>query len=112
MRRKVLVVLGVVALVLAAFVGFNAAPASAHNQDNYTTYYCAKHRTNGYFTVTHSVYYYLDVDEAGIYCREAFFSVQNQYWVHVRLPLSSNSSWMPWERQECKPTGPFPCFEP
>ena len=112
MKVRLLSLVAGLLLAVGGLVTVDAQPASAHNQDNYTTFYCNKHKTNSLHTVTHSVYYYLDPQVAGIYCREQFFSVQRQYWVHVNLPLNSNSSWEPWDKQECKPTGPFPCDEP
>jgi len=96
----------------AAAVSYDHSERVLHNQDNYTTFYCTKHRTNSLHTIIHAVYYYLDPNVAGIYCQEQFFTVRRQYWVHVDLPLNSNVSWEPWDKQECKPTGPFPCDEP
>jgi len=98
---------GAVAVVEVA----DAPPASAHNQDNYSYWYCSAHRSNVNMTVIHSKVYGLWPGQIGYYCREDFFGVSFQYWVIVQPP-GSNFSYMPWGRQKCNPGGIVWCEEP
>lgn len=90
-RRFIYAVLGVL-IALAAVAGLPAQPASAHNYDNYSLWYCAKHRSSSTWTVGHSVPVYLSSSAVVYYCRQGFFGVEEQYRVVVWLPFQNNDS--------------------
>jgi len=101
MKRKLLLIGAIVALVVAAFVGWNASPASADNYDNYSYFYCTKHEGNGWFVI-HSAPDYLSTTQVRYWCKQQYgYDVYEQYWVVVNLPLNSNNSWRPWDYQRC-----------
>ena len=54
MKRKLLLIGAVVALVVAAAVGWYASPASAHNQDNNSLWGCAATVQGSNYSIDHS----------------------------------------------------------
>ena len=113
---------GIAAVVLVLGIGVGATtvvavvdapPAAAHNEDNYSYWYCSVHRSNVNMTVIHSKVYGLWPGQIGYYCREDFFGVSFQYWVIVDPPFGSYS-YMPWARQKCWPSPGYlvVCQEP
>lgn len=54
MRRKVLLIVGVVALIAAMAVGITATSAYGHNQDNNSLFGCAATRPSSNYSIDHS----------------------------------------------------------
>lgn len=108
--KKVLMVLAA-ALVLS--LGLWARPASAHNQDAYTEFYCAKHAGGSNWTIVHSFIDWYNDDVVEVYCMEQFFDVKRQYWVWVACPWpTSNNSVLVGDYQPCRPYGYVTCGVP
>lgn len=105
MKRKLvsMVAGGLLTMVSAtgALVGAELAPASAHNQDNYSYFYCSKHRSGPEQTVTHSSANYLAPGVVGYYCIQSFFGHDWLYLVRVSPPFSNNS-WLHYGYQDCE----------
>lgn len=99
-----LLVLGIGAGMTTAVVVEGEAPASAHLWDNYSHYYCAKHRSGPEQTIIHAVPDYYDANYIRYYCRQDFFGVSHQYWVQAWHPISNNISARPWAYQKCWPS--------
>lgn len=112
MRHRLLTLVAVVLVVVGVSVVITSNAASAHNQNQYTEFYCAEHTAGPYWTVVHSIIDFYNEDYVRVYCIEGFFDVKQQYWVLVAYPWGhSNTTWDPWEHQRLQPNGPFPQAE-
>lgn len=111
MKRLLLSIVAALTLSLG-LVSLPAEEASAHNWDNYSLYYCAKHADG--WAIIHSTPDWLSSTHIRYYCRRGFFGIQEQYWVVVELPLNSDISWRPWDYQRCWPSPGYIvyCTEP
>jgi len=112
-NRFIAVVLGVM-LALGAMVALPADRADAHQFDNYSYFYCSKHRVDPGWTVTHSKPITLTATYVRYYCRQRLPSIgiEDQYWVIAGVPLSGGGSWQEALYQRCYPDGIIVCREP
>ncbi len=110
--RKFAALILALAIACSGLIAACEEPVLAHNYDNYSLFYCAKHRGNGW-EVNHSQPDFLSPTQVRYYCRQVYgYGVEEQYWVIVNLPLDSNDSWRPWDYQRCRPYGVIACWEP
>lgn len=109
-KQRLAVLLIAIALACGGLITTSASPAAAHNESNYSLWYCSMFRSFDGEVITHSKVYGVWPGTIGYYCREDFFGHSNQYWVAVAPPYSGNA-WMPYPRQECYPHGIIVCIE-
>lgn len=109
MKTRLTALLVGAALAIAASLAPTPTPASAHNQDAYSYWYCSIHRTADSSTVIHSEVYGLWPNTIGYWCRDRQTDGDEfQYWVAVSPPFSGNS-WRPYPYQHCTPSGAVNC---
>lgn len=100
MRTKIIAAVAGLLLTVGASIALPVEPASAHNFDNYSTFFCAAHRPSN-TVLAHSWPYYMASGEVGYWCKADFYGVSHQYWVHWYQ--DSGTSVRPWPYQKCKP---------
>lgn len=110
MKTRLLAVLAGAALAIGAGV-MAPAPASAHNQDAYSYWYCSYHRSAASATVVHSQVYGVWPGTIGYWCiDERAGGDRRQFWVAVSPPFSGvQYSWRPYPYQHCYPHGAVIC---
>ena len=102
MRKRIVGGLLGLLLAVAASFAFGATPASAHNADSYSFWYCGATRPNGNMTIYHSSP--VDFPQPGwvrYYCYGNWAAVDYDYqwWVDVRV---SDGAWIvPFDYQDC-----------
>lgn len=102
MRKVASLVAGGLVALGSIVVGTDRA--SAHQWDNYSYYYCSKHRQNSAFTVVHSWPDELQPNYIRYWCQEDFYGVRFEYYVYVDMPLDSDNSTLgPSGHDKCWP---------
>lgn len=86
MKKRIWKIVLAVALVMAAVLAWHATPASAHNQDNYSFWYCGLTRTSPSQTVYHSSPVALFPGVVRYYCyANSPQDYDYQWWVDVSV---------------------------
>lgn len=106
MKKRILLGAGALLLALTALFVFNTTPASAHNADSYSFFYCGATRPDNYYGDHMTIYHSSPVDfpQPGwvrYYCygNWSAYDYDYQWWVDVRV---SDGGWViPYNYQDC-----------